>query len=63
MKKEEKARIISLWATKQDAERYEREAYAKVHDILKPFLATPVEVNNFNLETTLCEHFAETLAA
>jgi len=63
MKKEDKVWTISLWATKQDAERYEREIYNKVYDILKPFLTTPVNVNYYNLETTLCEHFVETLAA
>jgi heme-degrading monooxygenase HmoA len=61
--KEEKVFTISLWATKLDAERYEREIYPKVHDILKPFVTTPIEVNYYKLETTLCEHFVEALAA
>jgi hypothetical protein len=61
--REEKAITISLWTTKLDAERYEREVYPKVVDILKPFLTTPVEVKYYNLETTLCEHFVEALAA
>ena len=61
--RDERVITISLWATKQDAERYERESYPKIIDILKPFLTTPVNVNYYNLETTLCEHFVETLAA
>ena len=61
--KEEKMFTISLWATKLDAERYEREIYPKVYDILKPFVTTPIEVNYYKLETTLCEHFVEALAA
>jgi hypothetical protein len=61
--KEEKVFTISLWATKLDAERYEREIYPKVYDILKPFVTTPIEVNYYKLETTLCEHFVEALAA
>ncbi len=61
--REEKAITISLWTTKSDAERFEREIYPKVLDILKPFLKTPVEVNYYSLETTLCEHFVEALAA
>ncbi|MFZ0135514.1 MAG: hypothetical protein WAK89_00520 [Candidatus Sulfotelmatobacter sp.] len=61
--KEEKVITISLWTTKADAERYEREFYPKVLNILKPFLTTPVNVNYFKLETTLCEHFVEALAA
>jgi hypothetical protein len=61
--KEEKVFTISLWATKLDAERYEREIYPKVYDILKPFVTTPIEVNYYKLETTLCEQFVEALAA
>jgi len=61
--REEKVYTISLWATKPDAERYEREFYSKIYDILKPFLTTPVQVNYYSLETTLCQHFVEALAA
>jgi quinol monooxygenase YgiN len=61
--KDDKWFNISLWTSKQDAERYEREWYPKVFDILKPFLTTPVVTNYYNLETTLCEHFVETMAA
>ena len=61
--KEEKVFTISLWNTKADAERYERETYAKVLDIVKPFLTTPVHVNHHKLETTVCKHFVEALAA
>src|SRR6266566_9809414 len=61
--KEEKAISISLWATKQDAERYEKEFYPKVQEILKPYLVTPVVVRPYTVETTLCEHFVEALAA
>jgi heme-degrading monooxygenase HmoA len=61
--KEEKVINISLWTTKQDAERYEREFYPKVYDILKPFLTTPVVADYYNLEATLCEHFVEAVAA
>ncbi|MGB2604792.1 MAG: hypothetical protein WBC78_14430, partial [Candidatus Sulfotelmatobacter sp.] len=60
---DEKVITISLWTTRADAERYEREFYPKVLDILKPFLTTPVKVNYHKLETTLCEHFVEALAA
>ena len=61
--REEKVINISLWTTKADAERYEREFYPKVFEILKPFLTTPVKVNYYKLETALCEHFVEALAA
>jgi heme-degrading monooxygenase HmoA len=59
----EKVITISLWATKADAERYEKEFYPKVHDIIKPYLATPIVVHPYTVETTLCEHFVEALAA
>jgi quinol monooxygenase YgiN len=61
--REERVFTISLWNAKQDADRYEREFYPKINDMLKPFLTTPVEVNYYKLETTLCEHFMETMAA
>jgi len=60
---EEKVITISLWTTKSDAERYEREFYPEVLDILTPFLTTPVKVNYYKLETAVCEHFVEALAA
>ena len=53
---------ITLWTTRRDAERYEREFYPKVLDIMKPFLTAPVEVNYSNLETTLCDRFVDALA-
>jgi heme-degrading monooxygenase HmoA len=61
--REERVITISLWTTKADAERYEREFYPKVLDIVKPFVTTPVNVTYHKLETTLCEHFVEALAA
>lgn len=59
----EKAITISLWATKADAERYEKEFYPKVHEIIKPYLASPIAVRPYTVETTLCKHFVEALAA
>jgi len=54
---------ISFWATKADAERYQKEIYPRVYEILKPFLITPVTTKLVVLETTLCEHFVESLIA
>jgi quinol monooxygenase YgiN len=62
-KPETNALNISFWATKADAERYQKEAYGKVFDILKPFLTTPVNTRVLVLETTLCKHFVEAFAA
>ncbi|MGO8985283.1 MAG: antibiotic biosynthesis monooxygenase family protein [Terriglobales bacterium] len=52
---------VTLWTEKHDAERYQREVYPKVEGILKPYLATPVTLKHYNVETTLCQHFAEAL--
>ncbi len=61
--KMEKAITITLWTEKRFVERYEREVYPKVEEILKPYLTTPVTFKHYELETTLCQHFVEALAA
>ena len=53
---------ISFWTTKYDAERYQKEVYPRVYEILKPFLITPVNIKVLVLETTLCNHFVEAFA-
>jgi quinol monooxygenase YgiN len=52
---------VTLWAEKHEADRYEREVYPKVEAILKPYLTTPITLKHYNVETTLCQHFAEAL--
>jgi len=54
---------ITLWMEKKDAERYEREAFPKVEQILQPYLTSPITWKLYRVETTLCEHFVEALAA
>ena len=61
--KNEKVMTITLWTEKRDAERYEREAFPKVEEILQPYLTTPITFKTYNVETTLCEHFVQALAA
>jgi hypothetical protein len=61
--KNEKAVHITLWMQKRDAERYEKEVFPRVEEILKPFLTTPITWKLYNVETTLCEHFVNALAA
>lgn len=60
--KEERVITISLWATKADAERYEKEYYPKVQEIIKSYLTTPIVVRPYTVETTLCQHLVEALA-
>ncbi|HMK23208.1 MAG TPA: antibiotic biosynthesis monooxygenase [Terriglobales bacterium] len=61
--KNEKMITISLWSEKRDVERYERDTFRKVEEILKPFLLTPITVRPYMVETALCEHFVNALAA
>jgi hypothetical protein len=61
--KNEKAVHITLWMEKKDAERYEREVFPRIEDIVRPFLTTPITWRLYNVETTLCEHFVNALAA
>jgi hypothetical protein len=63
-KLEEKKIInISFWDTRLNAERYEKEWYPRVYEMLKPFLTTPVITRFYNLETTIAEHFEKAVAA
>jgi quinol monooxygenase YgiN len=55
--------VVSLWTEKRHAELYMRETFARVEKILKPYLTTPITWKLHRVETTLCEHFVETLAA
>ena len=61
--KNEKAVTISLWTERKDAERYEREGFPKVEEILKPYLTTPITFKYYMVETTLCEHFEKAMVA
>ncbi len=58
----EKWFTVTLWAEKRDAERWELEGYPKLDGILKLFMAAPAIRNHYNVETSLCEHFAEALS-
>lgn len=61
--KADKAVAMSLWTDKRDADRYERDVFHKVQEILKPYLNTPITVRTFTMETTLTEHFGHVAAA
>jgi quinol monooxygenase YgiN len=61
--KNEKMVTITLWMARKDVERYEREWFPKVEEIVRPYLQTPIVNRVYQVETTLCQHFVETLAA
>jgi quinol monooxygenase YgiN len=59
----EKIVAVTLWAEKRDAERYVREVFPKVSDILRPYLLCPITSKHYKLETSVCPHFMESLTA
>jgi quinol monooxygenase YgiN len=61
--KSEKVVAISLWTDKTHFERYQRDWFPKIEQILQPYVINEVETKLYNLETTLCEHFERALAA
>jgi quinol monooxygenase YgiN len=61
--KNEKVVVVSIWMEQRNAERYEREVFPKVEEILEPYLTTPITFKSYTVETTLCEHFVQALAA
>ena len=46
---------VSLWYEKKDAEKYEKEYFAKVKQIVEPFLTAPVIVKFGPVETVIPE--------
>jgi quinol monooxygenase YgiN len=60
--KTERVINISLWTEKKYAERYGKEVFPKVEEIVRSYLTTPITVKLYNLETTLCEHFEKAVA-
>jgi quinol monooxygenase YgiN len=60
--KNEKMIAITLWNAKYEAEKYVREVFPKVEEIVKPYLTAPVTARTYNVETTLCEHFVHAFA-
>ena len=59
----EKSITVTLWAEKRDAERYEREVYPKVSEIVRPYLVGSVIFKHYTLETSVCPNFTEAFTA
>jgi quinol monooxygenase YgiN len=47
--------VLSLWYEKKDAEKYEKEYFAKAKEIVEPFLIAPVVVKFGLVETAIPE--------
>ncbi len=54
---------LSFWKTQQDAEKYNREAFPKVNDILRAQLEGPPKVQTFNVEHSTPHNIAAGKAA
>jgi heme-degrading monooxygenase HmoA len=54
---------LSFWNSKEDAERYHREQYPKIHDILKPQLETEPVIRTFDVHTSTTHKIAAGKAA
>jgi hypothetical protein len=53
--KPEKVLMISLWDKKQNAERYQRDVFPKINDMLKPYLITPIVMTPHNVEASVSQ--------
>jgi quinol monooxygenase YgiN len=47
--------VVSLWYEKKDAEKYEKEYFAKVKEMVEPFLIAPVIVKFGSVESAIPE--------
>jgi heme-degrading monooxygenase HmoA len=54
---------LSFWKTAEDAERYAREQYPKVNEILRPMLETAPTVQTFNVDISTTHKIAAGKAA
>jgi len=48
----------SFWKTKEDAERYRHEDYAKVSDLIEHLVHSRPKVHAFDVETSTCHNIA-----
>jgi heme-degrading monooxygenase HmoA len=54
---------LSFWKTKEDADRYQREQFAKVTEILSSHIESPPTVRTFNVHTSTPHKIAAGKAA
>jgi len=54
---------ISFWNTKEDAERYHREQYPTIHEMIRPHLDADPVVRTFNVDTSTTHRIAADKAA
>jgi quinol monooxygenase YgiN len=54
---------LSFWNSKDDAERYDREQYPKIQEMLKPLLETEPVIRTFDVHTSTTHRIAPGKAA
>ena len=54
---------LSFWKTKEDAERYSHEDYAKVSELIQHLVHNKPTVHAFDLETSTCHKITKGKAA
>lgn len=54
---------ISFWNTKEDAERYHREQYPAIHEMIRPLLDADPVVRTFNVDSSTTHKIAADKAA
>jgi len=54
---------ISFWNTKEDAERYHKEQYPAIHEMIRHLLDADPVVRTFNVDTSTTHKIAATKAA
>ena len=54
---------LSFWKTREDAERYSREDYAKVSGMIQHLVHSKPEVHAFDVETSTCHKITTGKAA
>ena len=54
---------ISLWRDERDAEKYHKECFPKIYDMLEPFLLAPISVKHGTIDETISKKFVAAVAA
>ncbi len=54
---------MSLWKTREDADRYNREHYGEVHKLIKHLVHAEMKVHTFDIETSTVHNIARGVAA
>lgn len=54
---------LSFWKTKEDAERYQREQYKNIHDLVRHLLQTEPNIRTFDVHSSTGQKIAAERAA